>query len=1665
MLFFVNLSKELTFTHKIMKKHLLLFFIMALLPLVASAYDAYINGIYYNFSGNEATVTRGEDEYSNAVIIPESVTYEGKNYRVTNIGEDAFAEYSSLTSVIIPNSVTNIGSGAFAGGCDHLTSVTIGDGVINIGNSAFVACWGLTSIKLPNNVTFIGEGAFRLCSGLTEIAIPHGVTSIGSEAFANCSSLRSVTSNIHNPFATGNSAFAGIPSDATLYVPAGTKSKYQALADWNRFTNIEESGSQEPEAYAVLSADHTTLSFYYDGKKDSRQGTIYTSDQFGTTNQYPRWIPNSFTTVVFDDSFAEYDGVTSTYRWFFECTKLTTIVGIKNLNTKNVTSMNNMFAYCFNLTGLDVSHFNTANVKDMSGMFYSCRSLASLDVSAFNTTNVTDMSTMFFGCSGLTSLDVSSFNTANVIGMSYMFYECNSLVTIIVGDNWNTDKVTNSDYMFAACISLVGGDGTIYSADYTDKTKAYAGPGGYLTKKEEIALDYDWSIGPGGDFADIYSAMHDDRVKDGAVLHVLPATNITGSSYITKAVTIVGNGYKDMSDGYINNIYIDNKDVTLKSLYTGSICIRHNNTTIERCRTGSITGAENYESEEVTIRGCFVLGWVCSYSGYIASDWTLSNNIIIATNYNGNALDYLDEATIDHNLIINYNSNYYAVGASVINSFFTNNIMLEPTNRQGINPDAVSSADKFEYNIVSNSGSFANWATNKTGYTNMSQIFACKGERTTDTYYRLIYYSPAKGYANDGGDCGPWSGAFPYILQWKLDPTLTTNTESFDFATLEALLDFMRGREPNEDMLVRVADATYTMDLLSYSMSLYNYNYNNVEELLSYLEGCFADLEKGLWYWSNSKNFNFSMEASGDATFIFYLRYSQTYQYILTFMAEKAQEMLAQGMSQEEVTTQITAWIDKLSYLEDRCKESMKNLVSHIALSNITIFIDPDPDPTHWKLNPILTTNPEQFEFATLDALIDYLLNHTLEKDVTVNVADATYNMDVLSYIIGNINANYSNVDEMLNYMDERIKVMLEKMLSMVKMWENKNITICMKAPLEAIFQFDMQYDQISLYFHNLLDTKVQQMLVQGMSQDAVNNMKNNYENNIANKISGFQEIMQTLVNHVITTNISITFINGYIPPIPDPIIDPDDLLSLKNIYNILGGSNWTSKKWKVSENKYDSDYAREDFPGVVFDDEGYVLQISLENNNLRGSINPNPNNWRWLLGLPRLTGLYMQKNNISGDLSPWLNDENRGDRLKALDMSYNNLTGISDTIPSSITSLFLENQNREWYRPNGVSTDPLKIEAMANMTPMRLYLSAKQKVAIPSLFTYDRQTQTHSARPYIYIINADGTNKYGYFTSSSQDTYSLTWEDMEYTEKQNAPCYVRFENPFNGSVYPAYIRYINGDADMSGYTDVLDVQTTLKYVLMGGGEYQFNRSAANTYEDNQINVQDIVCMVNIVLSNVAVADSIILSQNNSRRLSRAADDTNVQAWLYTEQGRIMLTTSSEMGAIDLELKGVSTSQVSLLLNHSQYQMIGRDTEQGSRYVIFSPTGQPIPASEEVALLAVSAQTELLAAQAADMEAQEMALAIGQPTGLAQVLGGALRATFQGDDLVVTISTDVQDLSLNLYTTGGQVVLQKEESGATRGELRLQAPAMPGAYILEMTTRGGGRKIVKLMKR
>lgn len=141
---------------------------------------------------------------------------------VTNIGSCAFSGCTSLSSVTIPDSVKSISDHTFQS-CSSLTSVTIPNSVTSIGGSAFEGCTSLSSVTISYNLTKISNWIFQDCTSLSSIIIPDGVDSIGNGAFFNCTSLSSITipSNVAN---IGSSTFAYCTSLSSITIPFSVKS-------------------------------------------------------------------------------------------------------------------------------------------------------------------------------------------------------------------------------------------------------------------------------------------------------------------------------------------------------------------------------------------------------------------------------------------------------------------------------------------------------------------------------------------------------------------------------------------------------------------------------------------------------------------------------------------------------------------------------------------------------------------------------------------------------------------------------------------------------------------------------------------------------------------------------------------------------------------------------------------------------------------------------------------------------------------------------------------------------------------------------------------------------------------------------------------------------------------------------------------------------------------------------------------------------------------------------------------------------------------------------------------------------------------------------------------------------------------------------------------------
>jgi hypothetical protein len=204
---------------------------------------------------------------------------------VTTIGDYAFENCSSLTSIAIPNSVTSIGERAF-GGCNNLAefkgkyaedkralvidgclvayapaglteycipnsvttigygvfiytglhSVTIPNSVTTIGSHAFFNS-SIRSITIPDSVTTIGYNAFHACYSLTSVTIGKGVMTIDSNAFSNCIKLTNIQCKaITPPTLNGyNNQFDNTP--ASIYVPAESVEAYKSAEGWSEYAD------------------------------------------------------------------------------------------------------------------------------------------------------------------------------------------------------------------------------------------------------------------------------------------------------------------------------------------------------------------------------------------------------------------------------------------------------------------------------------------------------------------------------------------------------------------------------------------------------------------------------------------------------------------------------------------------------------------------------------------------------------------------------------------------------------------------------------------------------------------------------------------------------------------------------------------------------------------------------------------------------------------------------------------------------------------------------------------------------------------------------------------------------------------------------------------------------------------------------------------------------------------------------------------------------------------------------------------------------------------------------------------------------------------------------------------------------------------------------------
>ncbi len=289
----------------------------------------------------------------------------------------------------------------------------------------------------------------------------------------------SVSSELVPVCCTANIAYTGYQINAALKKRSVASTATYNTEDYNVKKIVFRTGSLGKGDTALETTGGAYVWCSYDGgvvtiSTPARSIRFVKSD--GTTNLF-----SQFRALESIDGLENLDFsvVTSFMNTFYKCDKLRSI-DLSSVNTGKVTSVNDMFGYCYSLgnimlgsgfdtsectsfsymfehcealTSIDLSSLDVSTAEKLSFMFLGCSALEYVNTKGWNTVSVMNMQSMFSQCSALQDLDLTSFNTLNVTNMSQMFYGCTAMSDLNLGKDFVVDNVLSSSSMIASMAS------------------------------------------------------------------------------------------------------------------------------------------------------------------------------------------------------------------------------------------------------------------------------------------------------------------------------------------------------------------------------------------------------------------------------------------------------------------------------------------------------------------------------------------------------------------------------------------------------------------------------------------------------------------------------------------------------------------------------------------------------------------------------------------------------------------------------------------------------------------------------------------------------------------------------------------------------------------------------------------------------------------------------------------------------------------------------------------------------------------------------------------------------------------------------------------------------------------------------------------------------------
>lgn len=399
---------------------------------------------------------------------------------------------------------------------------------------------------------------------------------------------------------------------------------------------------------------------------------------------------------------------------------------------------------------------------------------------------------------------------------------------------------------------------------------------------------------------------------------------------------------------------------------------------------------------------------------------------------------------------------------------------------------------------------------------------------------------------------------------------------------------------------------------------------------------------------------------------------------------------------------------------------------------------------------------------------------------------------------------------------------------------------------------------------------------------------------------------------------------------------------------------------------------------------EGHIIGISLPNKGMTGTF---PSS---LTSFTKLEEIDLSGNNLSGDISAAITtiktqNADAFNNLKKMNISNNNYSGniglLGNCLPNltSIDASYNKFEDLSPALPTTVSSLNISHQKMDRVVELNMSDLSLSDIStkVPMILLYDQVNHTYKNSINLLCTKSDLSSFHKYDTEE--------WAmQIQIADNQLSIPYVSSQNAYHGEsgdilnvlnmigndetdgcTFRIALSFNQGDANFVNGVDATDLQATILYAFGGYRTYPFNFTAADTFKDDNINIQDVICTVNILLNSNNEQPIETRSQHIDKVEMKVSTFTDTDAYIYMSDGKLYLHSRVPVASLSIKAEG-----------DIKWNLEGAGLQQSTangNVVAYSLYGNTIPSYEDV-LLGEYTQATVHSISLSDVDAQPISV-------------------------------------------------------------------------------------------